>query len=214
MHFVDVDFEDDSNIYVQVNDTVLHAAATPPVFSSGWRHVALTYQQPYTMLCQGGGFEVKKGDNFNFNRDFSIAMTFSVSDVNTEQGLLYKGTGSDTTTPQLSMSYRVGVSGGNVTLQLIDADGNGQPVVHWPADHARSVLPAHHRQDSTTTPAGRDDTRRSVCRAVRHDRPRHDHDGQWHVGQCVGFPSGGGDITISSIACRRKREYANEQVSR
>ena len=58
------------------------------------------------MLCQGGGFEVKKGSSYNFNRDFSIAMTFSVSDVNTEQGLLYKGTGSDATTPQLSMSYR------------------------------------------------------------------------------------------------------------
>src|SRR5262249_1155657 len=101
VRFIDVDFETDSDVYVKVNDTVMHAAATPPVFSSGWRHVALTYRQPYTMLLQGAGFEVKQADNLNVSRDFSIAMTFNASDVETEQGLLYKGTGSDQATPQL-----------------------------------------------------------------------------------------------------------------
>jgi len=197
VHFVDVDFEDDSNIYIQVNDTVLHAAATPPVFSSGWRHVALTYQQPYTMLCQGGGFEVKKGDNFNFNRDFSIAMTFSVSDVNTEQGLLYKGTGSDTTTPQLSMSYRVGVSGGNVTLQLTDADDTVSPLFIGPpitpGQFFQLVIVKH-----TTTPAGRDDSADPYAAPFdTTDLGTMTDSGM--SGHASSFPSGGGDITISSI---------------
>ena len=43
VRFVDIDFENDSDIFVEINNTVLKASATPPVFSSGWRHVALTY---------------------------------------------------------------------------------------------------------------------------------------------------------------------------
>lgn len=133
VYYADLDFEDDSNIYVGINNTVLHAEATPPVFSSGWRHVALTYEQPYTLLCQGAGFEVKKGSNYNFNRDFSIAMTFALSDGSLDQGLLYKGTASDITTPQLSMSYRVGVQAGHVTLQFTDAAGQLSPLFTGPA---------------------------------------------------------------------------------
>ncbi len=120
VYYVDVDFEDESDIFIAINNVVLSASATPPVFSSGWRHFALVYTQPYTMLCQGAGFEVKQATGYNFNRDFSIAMTFSLSDVTTEQGLLYKGTGSDNTSPELSMSYRVSVSGNHVVLSLTD----------------------------------------------------------------------------------------------
>ena len=72
------------------------------------------------MLCNGAGFEVKRATNYNFNRDFSIAMTFAAQDVNTAQGLLYKGTGSDITSPELSMSYRVGIANRAVTLSLTD----------------------------------------------------------------------------------------------
>ena len=50
-------------------------------------------------------------------------MTFSVSDVNTAQGLLYKGTASGTTSPYTDMSYRVGVANGTVTLQIKDGTG-------------------------------------------------------------------------------------------
>ncbi|HVH76575.1 MAG TPA: hypothetical protein VM755_16790 [Stellaceae bacterium] len=120
VYYVDVDFEDASDVYVRINETVMHAVATPPVFSSGWRHFALAYSQPYVMLCQGAGYEVKNATNYNFSRDFSIAMTFSASDVMTEQGLLYKGTGSEIPASELSMSYRVGISGGAVTLWLTD----------------------------------------------------------------------------------------------
>jgi len=197
VHFVDVDFEDPSNIFVQVNDTVLRGTSTPPVFSSGWRHVALAYQQPYTMLCTGGGFEVKKGSNFNFNRDFSIAMTFSVSDVNAEQGLLYKGTGSDTTSPQLRMSYRVGVSGGHVTLQFTDAEGTVSPLFAGPA-----ITPNRFFQlvivKHTTTPAGRDDSADPYAAPFdTSDLGTISHSGM--TGHSSGFPSGGGDVTISSV---------------
>ena len=87
----------------------MHAATTPPVFSSGWRHFALTYSQPYVMLCQGAGFEVKQATNYDFNRDFSIAMTFAASDVNYDAGnSVQRDRGPTLPSPQLSMSYRVG----------------------------------------------------------------------------------------------------------
>ncbi len=94
------------------------------MFTSGWRHFALTYAQPYVMLCLDAGFEVKQASNYNFDRNFSIAMTFSAHDVNSPQGLLYKGTGGPVPAPQLSMSYRVGISGGVVTFDFIDGASN------------------------------------------------------------------------------------------
>ena len=126
VYYVDVDFENVSStsmdIFVTINDTVMQAVTTPPVFSSGWRHFALTYAQPYVMFCDDAGFEVKQASNYNFDRNFSIAMTFSVSDTMTQQGLLYKGTGGPVPAPQLSMSYRVGVSGGFITFDMTGAD--------------------------------------------------------------------------------------------
>jgi hypothetical protein len=198
VRFIDVDFEDNSNIYVEVNDTVVRTVATPPVFSSGWRHVALTYEQPYTMLCQGGGFEVKKGDNFNFNRDFSVAMTFSVTDVNTSQGLVYKGTGSDNTTPELAMSYRIGVSNGSVTLQFFDADDQESPLFIGPA-----IQPNQFFQlivvKKASTPVGQSDG------ADPYPAPFDTSDlgtlaDSGMSSHTSGFPSGGGDFTISKIA--------------
>jgi hypothetical protein len=123
---IDVDFENATDIYVQINNTVLHATTVAPMILSGWRHFALAYVQPYTMLCNGAGFEVKDGSHYDFSRDFSIGMTFSVSDTQTEQALLYKGTGSSNTPPHLDMSYRVEVSGGNVTLTFKDDTGQTQ----------------------------------------------------------------------------------------
>ncbi len=123
---VDVDFEDAVNLYVQINDSVLQATTIPPMILSNWRHFALTYVQPYTMLCAGAGFEVKDGSHYDFNRDFSIGMTFAVSDIYTEQTLLYKGTGSSNTPPHLDMSYRVTVSQQQVNLIFKDGEGLSQ----------------------------------------------------------------------------------------
>jgi len=136
VYYVDVDFENNFEVYLGINGTVMQAVTTPPVMSSGWRHFSLTYEQPYTILCKGSGFEVSQASNYNFNRDFSIAMTFSASDVNTTQGLLYKGTGSDNTSPELDMSYRVGISNGAVTLQLFDGSGNESPLFLGPTIQA------------------------------------------------------------------------------
>ena len=181
-----------------MNDTVLLATSTPPVFSSGWRHVALTYQQPYTMLCQGGGFEVKKGDNFNFSRDFSVAMTFSVSDITTEQGLLYKGTGSDNTAPELAMSYRVGVSGGHVTLQFFDAGDKESPLFIGPPITANQFYQLIVVKKADHTLAGADS-------ADPYPSPFDTSDlgtisDQGMGGNASGLQSDSGDITISKIA--------------
>jgi hypothetical protein len=199
VYYLDVDFEDESNIYVGINNSVMHTVATPPVFSSGWRHFALTYTQPYAMLCAGAGFEVKKADNFNFNRDFSIAMTFAASDVTTNQGLLYKGTGSDITPPELSMSYRVAVSGGAVTLTITDGASAISPVFIGPivltANQYYQVIIVKH----TTTPAGNSDS--SDPYAAPFDTtelgPAAAGGGNFNASS---LPSSGGPITVSNIA--------------
>lgn len=198
VYYVDVDFENESNIYLRINNTVLQAAATPPVFSSGWRHFALTYQQPYTVLCRGAGFEVKKGSSYNFNRDFSIAMTFAVTDADIEQGLLYKGTGSDVTTPQLDMSYRVGVSAGHVTLQFTDANEVVSPLFTGPpitsGQFYQMIIVKH-----TKTPAGREGSTDPYASPFdTSDLSTLNSNGM--VGHASGFPSDGGDIKITKIA--------------
>lgn len=154
---IDVDFENTSDIYVRINDQVMLASATPPVFSSGWRHFALTYTQPYVMLLQGAGFAVKDASNFNFSRDFSIAITFSATDVDTPQGLLYKGTGSPNTPPELRMSYRVGISGKAVTLDLVDGAGKPASFAGAPALQPDTYYQAIIVKQTTTpaaTPSG------------------------------------------------------------
>ena len=59
---VDVDFEDGSDIYVRINNSVMQATTTPPVFSSRWRHFALTYSQPYVILVRGRRVRSEAGD--------------------------------------------------------------------------------------------------------------------------------------------------------
>ncbi len=158
VYYLDVDFEDASDIYVAINNAVLRAAVTPPVFSSQWRHVALTYEQPYVILCQGAGFEVKRATNYNFKKDFSVAFTFSASDVTSKQGLVYKGTGADNTPPELSMSYRVAVENGAITLTLFDGQGIVSPVFRGQAvlepDRFYQVIVVKR----TTSPAGNADS--------------------------------------------------------
>ena len=133
VYYLDIDFETDSSVYLAINETVLSTKTNPPVFSSGWRHIALTYTQPYMMLCMGEGFEVKQANNYNFSRDFSIALTFCVNDATTNQGLIYKGTGSNNTSPDLSMSYRVAVNNnGALTLTLTDGTGAISPEIVGP----------------------------------------------------------------------------------
>jgi hypothetical protein len=121
---VDVDFENASEILVRINNTVMKTTTTPPVFSSRWRHFALTYQQPYTMMCLGDGYEVADGSNFDVSGDFSIAMTFAAADVQTGQSLVYKGTGSPNTAPSNAMSYELSIGNGTVNLTLTDGEGN------------------------------------------------------------------------------------------
>ncbi len=161
VYYVDIVFQElliESNVLVAINGVVMSATATPPVFSSGWRHVALTYEQPYAMLCDGAGFEVKQATNYDFGRDFSIAMTFSASDVNTKQGLLYKGTGSDVTPPELSMSYRVTVENAAVSLEFTNGEGKvtkaytGQAVLQ--ADTFYELIIVKRTSTPSSSPGG------------------------------------------------------------
>jgi hypothetical protein len=153
IYYVDVDFHDSSTTYVRINNTVMQAELATPAPSSRWAHFALTYDQPYTMVCQGAGYEVADGTNYNFSGDFSIAMTFAVTDVNTEQGLVYKGTASDNTTPELEMSYCVAVNNGAVTLTLIDGDG-GTDTFSGPAIEPNTYYQVIIVKHTTTSATG------------------------------------------------------------
>ena len=186
VYYVDVDFDDASTIYVRVNNTVMQAATTPPVFSSRWRHFALSYDQPYTMVCQGAGYEVADGTNYDFSGDFSVAMTFAASDVNTYQGLVYKGTSSDNTTPANNMSYRMGVHNGTVTLMLTDGDGNISPEFSGPAIEAGKFYQIIAVKHSTTSATGTSDS------TDPYDPP-------FAVSDLAGAASAGGSGTLSSL---------------
>ena len=68
-----------------------------------------------------------------------MVMTFAAADVQTEQSLVYKGTGSNNTTPTLAMSYRLGIANGTVTLVFTDGDRRDQPDVLGAVDRARTT---------------------------------------------------------------------------
>jgi hypothetical protein len=186
VYYVDVDFDDTSTIYVRINNTVMQAVTTPPVFSSRWRHFALTYGQPYTMVCQGAGYEVAAGTNYNVSSDFSIAMTFAASDVNTYQGLVYKGTGSDNTTPANNMSYRVCVHNGAVTLMLTDGDGNPSNEFSGPPIEAGKFYQVIVVKHTTTGATGTSDS------TDPYDPP-------FAVSDLAGAANAGGSVTIDSL---------------
>jgi hypothetical protein len=136
VYYVDVGFEhlsatntalEQHNVYARVNEVCMKATTIPPLLTSRWRHLALTYSQPYAMQCSGAGFEVKDGTNYNFSREFSIGITFQAGDVNTKQGLIYKGAASRTNSPDASFSYMVTIEGNIVKLYVTTADGTILP---------------------------------------------------------------------------------------
>ena len=124
VNFVDIDFPDRSQIGITVNKTALQAQLAPSGTTPGWRHVALTYTQPYVMVCTGAPFVVDDGSGFNFERDFTIAMTIAVSDIGAQQGLLYKGAGTPVSSaPQPGSSFRVTLDAQlHVVLEVMNAD--------------------------------------------------------------------------------------------
>ena len=154
VYYVDMNFASGSEIDICINGTVMRAITTPPVFSSRWRHVALTYDQPYTIACQGAGYEVVDGSNYDVTGDFSIAMTFAAQDVTSEQGLLYKGTGSPNTSPALDMSYRLEVNGGAVALTVTESDGTIPDAFVGPAIDAQAYYQVIVVKHGTTPATG------------------------------------------------------------
>jgi hypothetical protein len=154
--YTDIEFPNSSDIKVTVNDTVMQASTTPSVFTSGWRHVALTYTQPYVMMCEGAPFTVADGSGFNFDRDMTIAMTVSASGTGTTQGLLYKGTGSEIPAAQTQTSFRVTLDSQNrVVFDVVGADnslGTFTGPALDPGDYYQVLITKH-----TKTPLGGDD---------------------------------------------------------
>jgi hypothetical protein len=125
MSYLDITFPDTSTIKLTLNDTVVYAGTTQPVFGSGWRHLALTYTQPYIMVCTGAPFVVADGSDFNFDRDFTILMTISANEIGQTQGVLYKGTGSEVPAAQTQTSFRVTLTEANeVAVDVVGSDGS------------------------------------------------------------------------------------------
>ena len=154
--YASIDFPNTSLITVTLNDTVMQASTTPSALNSGWRHIALTYTQPYVMVCTGASFVVADGSAFNFERDFTIAMTIAASSTGTDQGLLYKGTGSDIPAAQTQSSFRVTITDQNqVMLEVTNGDGTTGsftgPALE-PEQYYQVLITKH-----TKTPMGKDD---------------------------------------------------------
>lgn len=135
INYIDIDFDQMNNIYVALNDTVMQIGTNYPALVDKWRHFALTYQQPYMISFnadprarKGSSFEVTNGSNYNFNKDFSLAVTFSVDDpvggdTAVKQGLIYKGTGDASTPPQVLSSYSLYIQNGEIGLDITDGSG-------------------------------------------------------------------------------------------
>ncbi len=154
--YADISFPNTSQITVTVNDTVMQASTTPSTLTTNWRHVCLAYTQPYVMVCSGAPFVVANGSNFNFERDFTIAMTVAASATGAMQGLLYKGTGSAIPAPQTQSSFRVTLDAGNhVVLEVANGDGTTGSLTGPALDPKNfyQVLITKH----TKTPMGKDD---------------------------------------------------------
>ncbi|MFM0330068.1 RHS repeat domain-containing protein [Paraburkholderia strydomiana] len=156
MSYADISFPDTSTITVTVNDTVMQASTTPSTLTTNWRHVCLAYTQPYVMVCSGAPFVVANGSNFNFERDFTIAMTVATSNTGATQGLLYKGTGSSIPAAQTQSSFRVTLDAGNhVVLEVANGDGTTGSFTGpslTPGNFFQVLITKH-----TKTPMGKDD---------------------------------------------------------
>jgi hypothetical protein len=154
--YADISFPNTSQITVTVNDTVMQATTTPSTLTTNWRHVCLAYTQPYVMVCSGAPFVVANGSNFNFERDFTIAMTVAASNIGATQGLLYKGTGSSIPAAQTQSSFRLTLDSGNhVVLEVANGDGTNGSFTGPALDPGKffQVLITKH----TKTPMGKDD---------------------------------------------------------
>ena len=154
--YADISFPDTSKITVTVNDTVMQATTTPSTLTTNWRHLCLAYTQPYVMVCSGEPFVVSNGSHFNFERDFTIAMTIAASATGATQGVLYKGTGSPIPAPQTRASFRVTLDAGNhVVLEVANGDGTTGSFTGPALDPGKfhQVLITKH----TKTPMGKDD---------------------------------------------------------
>jgi hypothetical protein len=152
--YIDITFPDTSIIQLTVNDTVMFAATTQPVFGSGWRHLALTYTQPYIMVCTGAPFVVADGSDLNFERDFTILMTMSAGENGATQGVLYKGTGSEVPAPQTQASFRVTLTPNNeVAVDVIGSDGSVGSFTGpaLPENQLYQVLITKHTKTPTST---------------------------------------------------------------
>jgi hypothetical protein len=154
--YADITFPNTSQITVTVNDTVMQASTTPSTLTTNWRHVCLAYTQPYVMVCSGAPFVVANGSSFNFERDFTMAMTVAASATGATQGLLYKGTGSAIPAPQTKSSFRVTLDAGNhVVLEVANGDGSNGSFTGPALDPGNfyQVLITKH----TKTPMAKDD---------------------------------------------------------
>lgn len=152
--YVDIDFPNTSTINVTVNNTAVQVDTTPSVLNTGWRHIALTYTQPYEMVFTGAPFVVANGSGFNFERDFTVLMTVRASALGTAQGLLYKGTGGEIPGPQTHASFRVTLSAQNeIVVEVANGDGTvgsfTGPVL--PDGYSQILITKH-----TKTPLGSD----------------------------------------------------------
>jgi hypothetical protein len=129
---IDINFQSADYITVTLNNTVLSTRTQFPLLIDNWRHIALTYTQPYTIQFNGGGgFEVKKATNYNFQQNFGLVTTFKVNDLLQSHGLIYKGTGSLTNPPEIKVSYMLYIETGindtaEVTLVFTDGTNTRQ----------------------------------------------------------------------------------------
>ncbi len=111
-------------------------------------HLALSYTQPYVMVCSGAPFVVADGSGFNFERDFNHCHDRCLPAARQRpRASLYKGTASDVPVSQTQTSFRVTLTSKNeVRLEVANADGSDNGGFTGPITHGGPVLPGANHQ--------------------------------------------------------------------
>ena len=115
-------------VQLMIND-VIFAGAILNDPNELWRHLALVYNQPYMISCNGAGYMLKNGSNYNPLQDLALAVSFGLSTLGSKQGLVYKGTGNGSSSNSTDSYFLYINETGSPVFEYLDGTGVKQQII-------------------------------------------------------------------------------------
>ena len=154
----------------------MRPSPTPPVLTLRLAALRPHYNQPYVMFCEGARLRGQPGGtNYNFSRDFTIAMTFSLRRQHHAGSPLQRHRVGDHRRPSTSRRTR-STSTTALYPELFDGSATKAPLFLGPTIPA-NLLRSHHRQtdhhagraiDDSSDPTLRRSSPRTVVNGLSH----------------------------------------------